>query len=129
MFSSDEDNRVFPFNINEDEQQYPNGYEGLMWKTTAPGWNNGPNGNRVGHDIEIVNGRKLKTSGEKEQVDQFSVTQDEMYKNNEHGDQFAELNCENVGALYLYSSAASDVYKRQFPVLLGLRLCRTLVPE
>lgn len=100
MFSSDEDNRVFPFNINEDEQQYPNGYEGLMWKTTAPGWNNGRNGNRVGHDIEIVNGRKLKTSGEKEQVGQFSVTQDEMYKNNAHGDQFAELNCENVGALY-----------------------------
>lgn len=100
MFSSDEDNRVFPFNINEDEQQYPNGYEGLMWKTTAPGWNNGPNGNRVGHDIEIVNGRKLKTSGEQEQVGQFSVTQDEMYKNNAHGDQFAELNCENVGALY-----------------------------
>lgn len=100
MFSSDEDNRVFPFNINEDEQQYPNGYEGLMWKTTAPGWNNGPNGNRVGHDIEIVNGRKLKTSGENEQIYQFSVTQDEMYKNNEHGDQFAELNCENVGALY-----------------------------
>ena len=100
MFSSDEDNRVFPFNINEDEQQYPNGYEGLMWKTTAPGWTNGPNNNRVGHDIEIVNGRKLKTSGENEQIYQFSVTQDEMYKNNEHGDQFAELNCENVGALY-----------------------------
>ena len=100
MFSSDEDNRVFPFNINEDEQQYPNGYEGLMWKTTAPGWNNGPNGNRVGHDVEIVNGRKLKTSGEQEQISQFSVTQDEMYKNNAHGDQFAELNCENVGALY-----------------------------
>ena len=100
MFSSDEDNRVFPFNINEDEQQYPNGYEGLMWKTTAPGWNNGPNKIRVGHDIEIVNGRKLKTSGEQEQIYQFSVTQDEMYKNNAHGDQFAELNCENVGALY-----------------------------
>lgn len=100
MFSSDEDNRVFPFNINEDEQQYPNGYEGLMWKTTAPGWNNGPNKICVGHDIEIVNGRKLKTSGEQEQIYQFSVTQDEMYKNNAHGDQFAELNCENVGALY-----------------------------
>ena len=64
------------------------------------GWTNGPNSNRVGHDIEIVNGRKLKTSGENEQVSQFSVTQDEMYKNNAHGDQFAELNCENVGALY-----------------------------
>jgi len=71
-----------------------------MWKTTAPGWTNERNSNRVGHDIEIVNGRKLKTSGEKEQVSQFSVTQDEMYKNNTHGDQFAELNCENVGALY-----------------------------
>lgn len=56
--------------------------------------------NKIGHDIEIVNGRKLKTSGEQEQVGQFSVTQDEMYKNNAHGDQFAELNCENVGALY-----------------------------
>ena len=100
MFSTDEDGKSFPFNSNGDEQQYPNGYEGLMWKTTAPGWTNGPNSNRVGHDIEIVNGRKLKTSGEKEQVSQFSVTQDEMYKNNVHGDQFAELNCENVGALY-----------------------------
>ena len=100
MFSTDEDGKIFPFNSNGDEQQYPNGYEGLMWKTTAPGWTNGPNNNRVGHDIEIVNGRKLKTSGEKEQVSQFSVTQDEMYKNNAHGDQFAELNCENVGALY-----------------------------
>ena len=112
MFSSDEDNRVFPFNINEDEQQYPNGYEGLMWKTTAPGWTNGPNSNRVGHDIEIVNGRKLKTSGEKEQVSQFSVTQDEMYKNNAHGDQFAELNCENVGALYqdILTTPKSECY-------------------
>ena len=100
MFSSDEDGKIFPFNSNGDEQQYPNGYEGLMWKTTAPGWTNERNSNRVGHDIEIVNGRKLKTSGEKEQVSQFSVTQDEMYKNNTHGDQFAELNCENVGALY-----------------------------
>ena len=100
MFSTDEDGKIFPFNSNGDEQQYPNGYEGLMWKTTAPGWTNGPNSNRVGHDIEIVNGRKLKTSGENEQVSQFSVTQDEMYKNNAHGDQFAELNCENVGALY-----------------------------
>ena len=99
MFSTDEDDKAFPFEPNGDEQQYPNGYEGLVWKTTAPGWMSGQK-NKIGHDIEIVNGRKLKTSGEKEQVDQFSVTQDEMYKNNEHGDQFAELNCENVGALY-----------------------------
>ena len=99
MFSTDEDDKAFPFNSNGDEQQYPNGYEGLVWKTTAPGWMSGQK-NKIGHDIEIVNGRKLKTSGEEEQVGQFSVTQDEMYKNNEHGDQFAELNCENVGALY-----------------------------
>lgn len=99
MFSTDEDDKAFPFNSNEDEQQYPNGYEGLVWKTTAPGWMSRQK-NKIGHDIEIVNGRKLKTSGEEEQVGQFSVTQDEMYKNNAHGDQFAELNCENVGALY-----------------------------
>lgn len=99
MFSTDDDNKVFPFEPNGDEQQYPNGYEGLVWKTTAPGWMSRQK-NKIGHDIEIVNGRKLKTSGEQEQVGQFSVTQDEMYKNNEHGDQFAELNCENVGALY-----------------------------
>lgn len=99
MFSTDEDDKAFPFEPNGDEQQYPNGYEGLVWKTTAPGWMNRQK-NKIGHDIEIVNGRKLKTSGEQEQVGQFSVTQDEMYKNNEHGDQFAELNCENVGALY-----------------------------
>lgn len=100
MFSTDEDGRLFPFNANGDEQQYPNGYEGLMWKTTAPGWTNGVNANRIGHDIEIVNGRKLKTNEKDGQVSQFSVTPEEMYKNNEHGDQFAELNCENVGALY-----------------------------
>ncbi|RGF51538.1 hypothetical protein DW006_05245 [Eubacterium sp. AF36-5BH] len=99
MFSTDEDDKAFPFEPNGDEQQYPNGYEGLVWKTTAPGWMSRQK-NKIGHDIEIVNGRKLKTSGEEEQVGQFSVTQDEMYKNNEHGDQFAELNCENVGALY-----------------------------
>ena len=112
MFSTDEDDKAFPFNSNGDEQQYPNGYEGLMWKTTAPGWTNGPNNNRVGHDIEIVNGRKLKTSGEEEQVGQFSVTQDEMYKNNAHGDQFAELNCENVGALYqdILTTPKSECY-------------------
>ena len=99
MFSTDEDDKSFPFNSNGDEQQYPNGYEGLVWKTTAPGWMSGQK-NKIGHDIEIVNGRGLKTSQEDGQVNQFSVTQDEMYKNNEHGDQFAELNCENVGALY-----------------------------
>lgn len=99
MFSTDEDDKAFPFNSNGDEQQYPNGYEGLVWKTTAPGWMSGLN-NKIGHDIEIVNGRVLKTSQEDAHVNQFSVTQDEMYKNNEHGDQFAELNCENVGALY-----------------------------
>ena len=99
MFSTDDDNKVFPFNPNEDEQQYPNGYAGMVWKTTAPGWTNN-NRNVVGHDIEIINGRLLKTDGESSQTSQFSVTQDEMYKNNEHGDQFAELNCENVGALY-----------------------------
>ena len=99
MFSTDDDNKVFPFNPNEDEQQYPNGYAGMVWKTTAPGWTNN-NRNTVGHDIEIINGRLLKTDGEASQTSQFSVTQDEMYKNNEHGDQFAELNCENVGALY-----------------------------
>lgn len=82
-----------------DEQQYPNGYSGLMWKTTGPGWTNEYNGVRVGHDIEIVNARYLRVN-EDYQVNQFSVTLDQMYKNNANGDQFAELNCENIGSLY-----------------------------
>lgn len=111
MFSTDESDKAFPFNSNGDEQQYPNGYEGLVWKTTAPGWMSRGK-NKIGHDIEIVNGRVLKTSQENAQVHQFSVTQDEMYKNNEHGDQFAELNCENVGALYqdILTSPNSQCY-------------------
>ena len=51
---------AFPFNANGDEQQYPNGYPGLYWKTTGPGWQSINGGTKVGHDIEIVNGRNLK---------------------------------------------------------------------
>lgn len=90
----------FPFGtIEGDEQQYPNGYAGMVWKTTGPGWKNS-RGDKVGHDIEIVNGRRLRTDAEAAQVDQFSVTLEDMYKDNTHGNQFAELNCENIGALY-----------------------------
>lgn len=99
MYAPGEEGAKFPFNANGDEQQYPNGYPGLIWKTTGPGWIGGVNKDRVGHDIEIVNGRNLRVN-ESGQVDQFSVTLDEMYGDGSHGDQFAELNCENVGALY-----------------------------
>ena len=99
MQAKNEDGSTFPFNGNGDEQQYPNGYPGLVWKTTGPGWIGGVNSNRVGHDIEIVNGRHLRVN-QSAQEDQFSVTLDEMYGDGTHGDQFAELNCENIGALY-----------------------------
>ena len=103
----------FPFNAAGDEQQYPNGYPGLYWKTTGPGWQsvNNPNAYKVGHDIEIVNGRNLKVNKEA-QEEQFSVTYEEMYKDGTHGDQFAELNCENIGALYqdILTTPASECY-------------------
>ena len=97
MFAPGESGATFPFNPTGDEQQYPNGYSGLVWKTTGPGWNN-----MTGHDIEIVNGRRLKTD-QSSQETAFSVTLEEMYPNllyGKNGDQFAELNCENIGALY-----------------------------
>lgn len=97
MFAPGESGATFPFNATGDEQQYPNGYSGLVWKTTGPGWNN-----MTGHDIEIVNGRRLKTN-QSAQENGFSVTLEQMYPNllyGKNGDQFAELNCENIGALY-----------------------------
>ena len=111
MHAPGEEGANFPFNGNGDEQQYPNGYPGLIWKTTAPGWKNDRNGIRVGHDIEIVNGRNLRVN-ESGQVDQFSVTLDEMYGDGSHGDQFAELNAENVGALYqdILTTPGSECY-------------------
>ena len=101
----------FPFNANGDEQQYPNGYPGLYWKTTGPGWQSINGGTKVGHDIEIVNGRNLKVNKEY-QEGQFSVTYEEMYKDGTHGDQFAELNCENIGALYqdILTTPSSECY-------------------
>ena len=101
----------FPFNANGDEQQYPNGYPGLYWKTTGPGWQSIDGGTKVGHDIEIVNGRNLKVNKEY-QEGQFSVTYEEMYKDGTHGDQFAELNCENIGALYqdILTTPSSECY-------------------
>ena len=111
MFAPGEDGAEFPFNANGDEQQYPNGYPGMVWKTTGPGWSNGVNSVRVGHDIEIVNGRNLRVN-QSGQENQFSVTLEEMYKDNSHGDQFAELNCENVGALYqdILTTPGSECY-------------------
>lgn len=111
MYSTDDENAIFPFNSNGDEQQYPNGYPGLIWKTTGPGWTGGVNSARVGHDIEIVNGRHLRVDQAGQEY-QFSVTLDEMYKDNSHGDQFAELNCENVGALYqdILTTPGSECY-------------------
>lgn len=96
MYSPDESGALFPFGTTMgNEQQYPNGLAGMVWKTTGPGWNS-----KVGHDIEIVNGRRLKTSESSDQVSRFSVTLEQMYQSNQYGDQFAELNCENIGALY-----------------------------
>lgn len=111
MHAPGEEGANFPFNGNGDEQQYPNGYPGLIWKTTAPGWKNDRNGIRVGHDIEIVNGRNLRVN-EANQVSQFSVTLDQMYGDGSHGDQFAELNAENVGALYqdILTTPGSECY-------------------
>ena len=99
MCTPGESGALFPFNANGDEQQYPNGYPGLYWKTTGPGWHTNINPYKVGHDIEIVNGRNLKVNKGYQEA-QFSVTYEEMYKDGTHGDQFAELNCENIGALY-----------------------------
>lgn len=96
MYSPDESGARFPFGTGVgDEQQFPNGLKGMIWKTTGPGWNT-----KVGHDIEIINGRRLKTDGIDNQSSQFSVTLEQMYQSNQYGDQFAELNCENIGALY-----------------------------
>mgnify|MGYP000391042587 CR=1 FL=1 len=84
---------------------------GLHWKTTGPGWQSINGGTKVGHDIEIVNGRNLKVNKEY-QEGQFSVTYEEMYKDGTHGDQFAELNCENIGALYqdILTTPSSECY-------------------
>ena len=66
---------------------------------------------KVGHDIEIVNGRNLKVNKGYQEA-QFSVTYEEMYKDGTHGDQFAELNCENIGALYqdILTTPSSECY-------------------
>lgn len=114
MCTPGETNALFPFNANGDEQQYPNGYPGMFWKTTGPGWesiNQYTKEYQVGHDIEIVNGRNLKVK-QADQEHQFSVTYDEMYKDSTHGDQFAELNCENIGALYqdILTTPTSECY-------------------
>ena len=111
MCTPGESGALFPFNANGDEQQYPNGYPGLYWKTTGPGWHTNINPYKVGHDIEIVNGRNLKVNKGYQEA-QFSVTYEEMYKDGTHGDQFAELNCENIGALYqdILTTPSSECY-------------------
>lgn len=105
MFSYDEETDEsmatrFPLNANGDEQQYPNGWDGLIWKTTGPGWYNEHNGKKTANDIEIVNGANLRTDREANQQGGFSVSELYMYGDNSHGNQFAELNCEEQGALY-----------------------------
>lgn len=117
MFSYDEETGEsmatrFPFNSNGDEQQYPNGYEGMFWKTTGPGYYNTHNTHKTTHDIEIVNARNLRTDLEGNQQGGFSVSQKDMYGDNSHGDQFAELNCEEQGALYqdILTTPGSECY-------------------
>ena len=68
--------------------QYPNGTEGLFWKTTGTGTYVNANKDMTGHDVEICDkndnsyntGKSGTRSGDQEQ--------------------FAELNCERDGALY-----------------------------
>lgn len=117
MFAYDEEtgesmSTRFPLNSNGDEQQYPNGFDGLFWKTTGPGYYNTRNNHKTTHDIEIVNGRNLRTDRESHQQSGFSVTQKDMYSDNSHGDQFAELNCEEQGALYqdILTTPGSECY-------------------
>lgn len=117
MFSHDEEkdksmDARFPYNSNGDEQQYPNGFDGLFWKTTGPGYYNTRNRHKTTHDIEIVNGRNLRTDSEAKQQVGFSVSQKDMYGDNSHGDQFAELNCEEQGALYqdILTTPGSECY-------------------
>lgn len=105
MFSYDEETNEsmatrFPLNPVGDEQQFPNGFDGLFWKSTGPGWYNTHNNNKTTHDIEIVNGANLRTDWEANEQGQFSVSSLDMYADNSHGNQFAELNCEEQGALY-----------------------------
>ena len=117
MFSYDEETDQsmgtrFPLNANGDEQQYPNGFDGLFWKTTGPGYYNTHNTHKTTHDIEIVNSRNLRTDRESNQRSGFSVTQQDMYGDNSHGDQFAELNCEEIGSLYqdILTTPGSECY-------------------
>lgn len=101
--SPEDEDYNFPYNGNGDEQQFPNGFEGLYWKTTGPGWDTtyaAANRNMATHDIEIINGRWLKTENNKSRVNGFSVGALQMYGDTSHGDQFAELNCEAIGSLY-----------------------------
>lgn len=66
--------------------QFPNGTDGLVWLTTGTGDKN----NRPNDDIELVNPN----------YDQSNVSSNYNIDEPDHGEQFAELNCEAYGALY-----------------------------
>lgn len=66
--------------------QFPNGTDGLVWLTTGTGDKN----NRPNDDIELVNPN----------YGQSNVSSNYNIDESDHGEQFAELNCEAYGALY-----------------------------
>lgn len=66
--------------------QFPNGTDGLVWLTTGTGDKN----NRPNDDIELVNPN----------YGQSNVSSNYNIDEPDHGEQFAELNCEAYGALY-----------------------------
>ena len=66
--------------------QFPNGTDGLVWLTTGTGDKN----NRPNDDIELVNPK----------YGQSNVSSNYNIDEPDHGEQFAELNCEAYGALY-----------------------------
>ena len=72
--------------INFWNYQLPNGTEGLVWTTTGTGDKNW----RPDDDIELV----------KPSYDNSSVNSNYHIDEADHGEQFAELNCEAYGALY-----------------------------
>jgi len=79
---------------------YPNGWPGLFWKTTSPGTgsdtdaNNGNRWNRVSRDIEFIRYGDGVNNGNFSQYVEFWPNRPDT------GNQIAEINAENYGALY-----------------------------
>ncbi len=82
----------FPNSANRNYSFFPNGYPELYWKTTAPGTGTG----NITKDIEYgdVTGLNANSAGETD----YGVWRAADWETG--GTQFAELNAEEVGALY-----------------------------